>query len=174
MRESYFLVSFAVGKRTFQTCEAMTEKMFSRLDLPFPDYKIVIFSDGYEEYEKCFAKYYANTCIDYGQIVKIREGSKVVDKMKRIVWGNPNLNSIETINVENSNGIFRERVGRLVQKTKCYSNLKTKLECSVEIFQFYWNFVNEFKDKRTPAMIEDIIDHKITWSIFLHTSIKYV
>ena len=64
MRELYFLVSFAVGKRNFQTCEAMTEKMFSRLDLPFPDYKIVIFSDGYEEYEKCFAKYYANTCID--------------------------------------------------------------------------------------------------------------
>ncbi len=85
MRELYFLVSFAVGKRNFQTCEAMTEKMFSRLDLPFPDYKIVIFSDGYEEYEKCFAKYYANTCIDYGQIVKIREGSKVVDKMKRIL-----------------------------------------------------------------------------------------
>ena len=94
--------------------------------------------------------------------------------MKRIVWGNPNLNSIETINVENSNGIFRERVGCLVRKTKCYSNLKTKLECSVEIFQFYWNFINKFKDKRTPAMIEDIIDHKITWSIFLHTSIKYV
>jgi len=41
----------------------MTEKMYSRLDLPSPDYKIEIFSDGYEEYEKCFADYYANTCI---------------------------------------------------------------------------------------------------------------
>jgi hypothetical protein len=152
----------------------MTKKMFFRLDLPSSDYKIEIFSDGYEEYEKCFADYYANTCINYGQIIKIREGGKVVDKIKRIVWGNPDFDSIDTVNVENSNGIFRERVGRLVRKTKCYSKLKPKLECAIDVFQFYWNFINEFKEKRTPAMIEDIVDQKITWSIFLHASIKYV
>jgi hypothetical protein len=60
----------------------MTGKMYSRLDLPSPDYKIEIFSDGYEEYEKCFANYYANTCINYGQVIKIREGGKVVDKFR--------------------------------------------------------------------------------------------
>ena len=152
----------------------MMEKMYSRLELPFPSRKIEIFTDGFEEYEKCFAEYYADTCIDYGQIIKIRENGKVVDKIKRIVWGNPEINAIDTVNVENSNGIFRERVGRLVRKTKCYSKLKTKLECAIEIFQFYWNFINEFNDKRTPAMMENIIDHKITWSGFLHSTIKYV
>jgi len=152
----------------------MMEKMYSRLELPFPRHKIKIFTDGFEEYEKCFAEYYADTCIDYGQIIKIRENGKVVDKIKRIVWGNPEINAIDTVNVENSNGIFRERVGRLVRKTKCYSKLKTKLECAIEIFQFYWNFINEFNDKRTPAIMEGIIDHKITWSMFLHSTIKYV
>jgi len=73
--------------------------MFPVIYLPFPIYKIVIFSDGYEEYEKCFAKYQAHACIDYSQTIKICEGSKVVDKIKRILWGNPDLNPIDTINV---------------------------------------------------------------------------
>ena len=152
----------------------MMEKMYSRLELPFPSRKIEIFTDGFEEYEKCFAEYYADTCIDYGQIIKIRESGKVVDKIKRVIWGSPDINAIETVNIENSNGILRERVGRLVRKTKCYSKLKIKLECAIEIFQFYWNFINEFNDKRTPAMMEGIVDHKITWSMFLHSTIKYV
>lgn len=152
----------------------MIEKMYSRLELPFPDHKIEIFTDGYEEYERRFAEYYADTCIDYGQIIKIRESGKVVDKMKRIVWGSPDIDAIDTVNVENSNGIMRERIGRLVRKTKCYSKLKIKLDCALEIFQFYWDFINEFEDKKTPAMIEGIIDHRITWSEFLHLTIKYV
>jgi hypothetical protein len=152
----------------------MIEKMYSRLELPFPSHKIEIFTDGYEEYERSFAEYYADTCIDYGQIIKIRERGKVVDKKKRIVWGSPDIDAIDTVNVENSNGIMRERIGRLVRKTKCYSKLKIKLECALEMFQFYWDFINEFKDKKTPAMIEGIIDHRITWSEFLHSTIKYV
>lgn len=152
----------------------MTEKMYSRLELPFPHHKVIIFTDGFEEYEKCFAEYYAATCIDYGQIIKIREKGKVVDKKKRIVWGCPDLDAIDTVQVENSNGIMRERIGRLVRKTKCYSKVKIKLECAMEIFQFYWNFINEFKDKKTPAMMEGIIDHKISLVEFLHSTIKYV
>lgn len=152
----------------------MIEKMSSRLELPSPTNKINIFTDGYEEYERCLAKYYDETCINYGQIIKIRKGGKIVDKIKRVVWGDLDKTEIDTVNIENSNGIFRERVGRLVRKTKCYSKEKTKLECAVEVFQFYWNFVNEFEDKKTPAMIEEIIDHKITWSQFLHSPIKYV
>ncbi len=149
------------------------EKMFNRVDLPFPDYKIEIFSDGYEEYEKCLKEYYSETCINYGQIIKIRENGKLIGKKRRIVFGDPDLDSIDTINVENSNGIFRERIGRLVRKTKCYSKVKRKLESALELFQFYWNFMNEFKDKKTPAMLEGLINCPISWQTFLYTTIKY-
>ena len=83
------------------------------------------------------------------------------------------MDSIDTINVENSNGIFRERIGRLVRKTKCYSKVKGKLASALELFQFYWNFMNEFKDKKTPAMLEGLIDCPISWKTFLYTMIKY-
>ena len=53
------------------TCYENIEKMFNRVDLPFPDYKIEIFSDDYEEYENCLKEYYSETCINYGQIIKI-------------------------------------------------------------------------------------------------------
>ena len=61
---------------------------------------------------------------EYGQLVKIRENGRVVRKEKRIIYGNPDLGDIETTNVENYNGILRERIGRLVRKTKCFSKRK--------------------------------------------------
>ena len=74
----------------------MIEKLFSRVELPFPNNKIQIFSDGNDDYVFTLPKYYADTCIDYGQIVKIRENGRVVDKRKRIIFGNPDTEDIET------------------------------------------------------------------------------
>ncbi|PXF61106.1 MAG: hypothetical protein C4B59_01290 [Candidatus Methanogaster sp.] len=96
---------------------------------------------------------------EYGQLVKIRENGRVVRKEKRIIYGNPDLGDIETTNVENYNGILRERIGRLVRKTKCFSKRKRMLECSLHVFQFYWNFINEFKRRTSPAMLEGLTDH---------------
>jgi len=39
----------------------------------------------------------------------------------RVNTGNPCYGEIETTDIENMNSIFRERLGRLVRKTKCYS-----------------------------------------------------
>jgi len=55
------------------------------------------------------------------------------------------MTDIETTDVENFNGILRERIGRLVRKTKCFSKCKTRLECAIQLFQFYWDFVSEFQ-----------------------------
>ncbi len=99
----------------------MIDKAFMRIELPFPNNKIQIFSDGNDDYVYTLPEYYANTCIDYGQIIKIREEGKVVDKIKKIILGNPVVKDIETTNIENFNSILRERVGRFVRKTKCYS-----------------------------------------------------
>ncbi len=43
---------------------------------------MVIFSDGNDDYEYILPEYYTDTCIDYGQVIKIRENGKVVDKIK--------------------------------------------------------------------------------------------
>nr|QNO47708.1 hypothetical protein LDJELIEA_00006 [Methanosarcinales archaeon ANME-2c ERB4] len=36
---------------------------------------------------------------------------------------------------------LRERIGRLVRKTQCFSKRRRMLECSLQLFQFYWNFM---------------------------------
>lgn len=145
----------------------MIEKLFSRVELPFPNNKIQIFSDGNDDYVFTLPEYYAHSCIDYGQIVKIREAGRVVDKIKRIIFGNPETEDIETTNIENFNGILRERVGRLVRKTKCFSKKKSRLRNATELIQFHWNFMDTIHDGFTPAMIESLSDGIWNWDDFL-------
>jgi IS1 family transposase len=96
----------------------MIEKLFGRTRLPCPEHKIEVFTDGNSDYTHNLPKYYAETCINYGQLMKMREKGRVVDREKRVIYGNPDLDDIETTDVENFNGILRERIGRLVRKTK--------------------------------------------------------
>ncbi len=105
--------------------------------------------------------------MDYAQLVKIRENGRVVDLKKRVVYGSPNVEDIILTDVENFNGILRERIGRLVRKTKCYPKSKTMLSNAVEVIQFYWNFMNPLYDSMTPGMIESLTDHVWSWDDFL-------
>lgn len=139
-----------------------------RIELPFPNNKIQIFSDGNDDYEYILPEYYSNTCIDYGQIIKIRKEGKVIDKIKRIIFGNPDAGEIETTNIENFNSILRERIGRLVRKTKCYSKKKSRLRNATEIIQFHWNFMDRLPRSGTPAMIENLANHQWSWEEFFY------
>ncbi|GAG15765.1 unnamed protein product, partial [marine sediment metagenome] len=41
------------------------DKLYRRVELPFPDNKIQIFSDGNDDYKYVLPEFYAETCIDY-------------------------------------------------------------------------------------------------------------
>lgn len=142
-------------------------KLFERVQLPFPDNKIQLFSDGNDDYMYVIPSYYVDTCIDYGQLVKVRLKGKVIEKIKRQIYGNPDLIAIETTNVENFNDILRERVGRLVLKSKYYSKKKARLEKAIEFFLFHWNFMHILKKKKSPGMIENLTEHLWSWNDFL-------
>jgi IS1 family transposase len=165
-RQSYLLISYAVGKWTQKTCDELIEKLFHRVKLPLPGNKIQIFSDGNDDYTYVLPEYYPETCMDYGQLIKIREGGKVVDKIRKIVYGSPSVDDIETTDVENFNGILRERVGRLVRKTKCHSKKKRALSNALELIQFHWNFMDPLHDNQTPGMLESLSDHIWSWNDF--------
>ena len=162
------MIAYEVGKQGLETCKNLFEKVFSRLRLPFPDTKIQIFSDGNDDYKTTISEYYAETCVDYGQIIKVRESGKVVDKIKKIVFGSPSIDEIETTDIENMNSICRERMGRLVRETKCYSKKKPKLVNAIELFQFYWNFMDRLPRSDTPAMIEKLTNHQWSWDEFFN------
>ena len=145
----------------------MLELVSKRVERPTPVNKIEFFTDGNDDYLYKITEHFNVDCVNYGQLIKIKEGGRVVDKIKRIIFGNPDPNDIETTDVENYNGILRERVGRLVRKTKCYSKRKRCLINGLHLFQFYWDFINEFERGISPAMMEGISDHLWSWEGFL-------
>ena len=167
-RGSYLIVAYEIGKRTRESCKRLFEKVFDRVQLPFPDAKIQIFSDGNDDYTFTIPEYYEESCVDYGQLIKIREGGKVIDKIKKVIYGTPNIDEIETTDIENMNGICRERLGRFVRKTKCFSKKKTRHVNAFELFNFYWNFMDKLTKTETPAMLEGLADHQWNWEQFFN------
>jgi IS1 family transposase len=130
-RNTYLFVAFSVGKWTQESCGRMIEKLSERTEQPSLQTKIEVFTDGNDDYTYVLPDYYADTCINYGQLVKIRENGRVVRKEKRAIYGTPDPRDIETTDIENYNGILRERIGRLVRKTKCFSKRRWILKCSL-------------------------------------------
>ncbi|MFH0904844.1 MAG: hypothetical protein V1854_06645, partial [Methanobacteriota archaeon] len=72
----------------------------------------------------------------------------------------------------NMNSICRERQGRLVRETKCFSKKKPKLINSFELFHFYWNFMDKLTKTDTPAMLEGLADHQWNWEQFFNFSLS--
>ncbi len=149
----------------------MFGRFSDRVERPSPDRKLDIYTDGNDDYTYVLPEFYDGACINYGQLVKIRERGRLIGKEKRTIYGDPNPAEIETTDVENYNGILRERIGRLVRKTKCFSKKRIRLESALHLFQFYWNFINPFKRKTTPAMLEGLSDHQWSWAEFFNNTL---
>lgn len=137
---------------------------------------VEVFSDGNDDYTYSFPAFFdIKQQLNYGQLVKTKDAKgRLIRKEIRIVYGNPDKNDVETVNVENFNSILRERLGRLVRKTKCFSKKKTRLGCAVSVLQFYWNFISQIKRGVTPAMMEDCSTHVWTWHEFYYWKLNHL
>ena len=87
---------------TLETCKEMIKDMFYRMELPFPDNKIEIYSDSNDEYTSTLKDFYCETCITYGQLIKIKKSGRLVEKIKVKVFGGPSPRDIETTDIEKS------------------------------------------------------------------------
>jgi hypothetical protein len=97
-------------------------------------------------------------------LIKIRDANgRLIRIETRLLYGEVDMGEVETIYVENFNNILRERAGRLVRKTKCFSKKKLRLGCAIDLFMFYWNFMSELKRGLTPAIMEDCATHIWSW-----------
>lgn len=126
----------------------------------------IFYSDGNDDYTYVLPKFIPKEKLVYGQLIKVKEDGRLVRKIKRTVYGTPSEDDIETTDIENFGGILRERTGRLVRKTKCYTKLKTRLEDALELFQFHWNFMDTLQGKNTPAMLEGLTEEVFSWHQF--------
>lgn len=73
-----------------------------------PDYKhkLEIYSDGNDDYTFVLQEYYNHDCLCYGQKIKHKNGEKLIPPIKRKIFGNPNLDEIDTNSNECFNGIL--------------------------------------------------------------------
>jgi len=139
---------------------------------PTPENKLEALSDGNFEYEITLPEYFPTDCMNYGQVIKVKKDGRVVEKKKKVIFGDPEW--IETVNVECHNSIIRGRLSRLVRKTKCYSKSKFQLENHITMFQFYWNFIKPLHGKLSPAMEEGLTGKLWRWGNFLHWQLRVV
>ena len=171
-RKSYFFTAFSVGKWTQETCREMILQLPKIIQPPAFTDRLEIFSDGNDDYSFTLPDFFKKDCMNYGQLVKIRENGRVVNKIRRAIYGHPKIDDIETTDVENFNGILRERLSRLVRKTKCFGKKKAHLKNTVQLFQFYWNFMKPLHKKLTPAIMEGQATKVWTWGNFLHKKLS--
>ncbi len=126
----------------------------------------------------------------YAQVDKRRQGGRVVEVRRRIIFGKADEiediikssgcgSQINTAYVERNNLTMRQNVGRLVRKTLSFSKSVHYLERHIALEDAVYNFVKphrslrqpmrKSKDKRckweqrTPAMAAGLTDH--IWSL---------
>lgn len=152
--------------------------MFNQVEdvVSFPtfEHKLVIYSDGNDDYELVLPEYYRTDVLCYGQKIKHKNGEKLFPAIRRRVFGYPSLNDIDTNANESFNSILRGKLARLVRKTKTHSKRKSCLESALFLFQFAWNFMHKNEENMTPAILEHQTTKIWTWGNFLHTKIKYL
>lgn len=163
-----FFVSFGVDLWNKNLLRRMFNKFKDYVKKPNYKHKLVIYTDGNEDYSSVLPEYYHETCLDYGQKVKSLG-------IKRKVFGNPSLNDIDTNVNESFNTILRNRLSRLVRKSQCHAKDKYALKSALYLFQFHWNFMHVQTNKKlTPAMIEGISNKVWSWGNFLHAKLRYL
>lgn len=172
-RNTYFFITFAVGRLNEPTCVSFLLKLkncfVDESEKETPEF----YSDtSQNRYTKHLAELFNRKYLRYGQLMKFySDNGRLCRKIRKTVYGKINLERIDTTNIENFHSILRERTGRLVRKTKCHSRLKTRLEDALQLFRFYWNFMNKIDGKRTPAMKEGLAKNALNWDEFLHLNL---
>lgn len=134
--------------------------------------KMIIYSDGNDDYRIVLPEYYHEDSLSYGQVVKHKCGIKLYPPLLRKVYGNPDWEDFSTNSNESFNSILRGRLARLIRRTKCHSKGKFELSKALSLFQFYWNFIHIKEKKLTPAIMEGQTKKLWTWGNFLHAQLR--
>ncbi len=202
-KESRLLLCIVVGPRIQDSADKLIEGIDSCLD---KENKLPLFvSDGNDQYKAALFNLYSETItpprtgklgrpkgpyriprmdLRYAQVVKEREGRKLVKVHKKIIFGNEediSLSDITTSHIERQNLTFRQENERLARKTIGFSKEDYWLERQMVFYMSFFDFVrphsglklkiepdsdditNRKYIRRTPMMAVGKTDH--IWSL---------
>ena len=162
-RETDFFEAFSVGKWIQDTCDELYELIAKRTQQPTYYNKIKFCTDGNEQNENAIPKFFNKDCVNYGQVIKDKEGQKVIGIHKRKVIGNIPFDEIAINNVDGFCSKLRARAGCFVRKTRNFAKKRKQIKNLLHITQTNHNFIESAKGK-TPAMKEGLIHRKLSWN----------
>ena len=123
-------------------------------------------SDGLDQYLNAIQKTFPEDTVNYAQLIKVKQGGCLVEKIKKNRLGWMNEKNIETTVVERYNGTLRGNISPLVRKTYGFAKTQEYTDQLLDIHQSYQNFIKPHLslitsdgEQRTPAMIESLTDH---------------
>jgi IS1 family transposase len=178
-RDTKLELAHATGKRIQDTANELIKKTKKRGKKPTKEKKATFISEGNDQYVKALTDNFDEETINYGQLVKEREGGRVVRKTRRIIFGDVEYGGIDTVYIERYNNTLRHNISRLVRKTLCFSKCKEMLDDHLDVHQCYNNLIRTnlaltikmekgVKNiERTPCMVEGITDHVWDWNEML-------
>jgi IS1 family transposase len=199
--EYRLFLALVVGPRTQEQADQLIQRTARVLAGPLP----LFCSDGLDHYSValldcyCVRKEYPRTGrrgrprkptqvplpdLRYAQVVKRREGRRLVEVIRKVVYGNPEeipQQSISTSLLERQNLTIRLDNARLTRKTLAFSKDQGDLRAQLALYIAYANLVREHRAlllpvnelvqgktyrkwaPRTPAMAAGRTDHP--WSL---------
>ena len=168
--EYRLVLALVVGPRTQEQADQLIQRTAHVLGGPLP----LFCSDGLDQYSvallDCYSvtKEYPRTGLRgrprkpeqlpapdlrYAQVVKRREGRRLVEVIRRVVYGNPEeipQQSISTSLLERQNLTIRLNNARLTRKTLAFSKDQDDLRAQLALYVAYTNLVREHLALRMP------------------------
>lgn len=137
----------------------MLKKRFRK---PTRRHKLKIVSDGNEQNIEAIKNNFDIDCVEYSQVVKVRENQKVIAVETRNIFGKMPEEKITMRKIDSYCGTLRERIPIYVRETKAFSKKRQNVENRLDIFQLYRNFIWTKKGK-TAAMKEGLCNYPWKW-----------
>ena len=133
---------------------------------PTKRHKLKIISDGNDQNIETIKNNFDENCVDYAQVIKVRENQIVIALEKRNIFGRMMGEKITMHKIDSYCGTLRERIPIYVRETKAFSKKRQNVENRLDIFQVYRNLIWKNKGK-TPAMKEGLMKNPLTWEKLL-------
>lgn len=156
-------VAHVVGKWHSRTCVEFYFLLKKRFRKPNKRHKLKLVSDGNDQNIEAIKNNFNESCVEYSQVIKIRENQKVVAIETRNIFGEMPEEKITMRKIDSYCGTLRERIPIYVRETKAFPKKRQSVENRLDIFQVYRNFIWTKKGK-TPAMREGITDKIWSWN----------
>ena len=152
-RQTRLVVAWHLGKRDLRdTCRFVLKVRKATSKQRFQ-----ISTDGFEAYESALERGLSDRA-SYGRIVKVTKPGRVES-----VFGNPDVDAIETTYIERFNGTLRQWCKRMTRKTYAFSKDWGMLEAMLALNFAHYNFCRRHGTlKATPAMAAGVADHRWT------------